>query len=156
MLSIDTLANVILNNGRDVSNKKLQKLSYYVYAWNLAINGVEIAEMSFEAWEHGPVCRKLYSKYKKYGWNTIPKYEGFVLASDRDIKFVQSVLLVYDQYNADELEVMAHNEKPWIEARRGLHTTDVCNTIISKDTIRNFYASQTRIRDEILRGLKVV
>ena len=66
MLSIDTLANVILNNGRDVSNKKLQKLSYYVYAWNLAINGVEIAEMSFEAWEHGPVCRKLYSKYKKY------------------------------------------------------------------------------------------
>ena len=33
MLTIDTLAKVILNNCKDVSNKKLQKLAYYVYAW---------------------------------------------------------------------------------------------------------------------------
>ena len=35
MLSLDSLAKVILSIRDDVSNKKLQKLAYYVYAWFL-------------------------------------------------------------------------------------------------------------------------
>lgn len=62
MLSIESLTNVILSTCDDVSNKKLQKLAYYVYAWYMTFYGVKIANMEFEAWEHGPVCRKLYNK----------------------------------------------------------------------------------------------
>lgn len=74
-----------------MSNKKLQKLAYYVYAWHVTIYGTGIADMNFEAWEHGPVCRTLYNRYRAYGWSKIPQYRGFVLASERDISFVQSV-----------------------------------------------------------------
>ena len=49
MLTIDTLAKVILNNCKDVSNKKLQKLAYYVYAWYYTIYNCEIVSMNFEA-----------------------------------------------------------------------------------------------------------
>ena len=130
MLSIESLTNVILSICDNVSNKKLQKLAYYVYAWYMVIYNKKIANIEFEAWEHGPVCRKLYNKYRCYGWNVIPSYKGFVLADDEKIKFIQGVLNVYGDYSADELEQMTHNELPWIEAR----STSIINAVISDMT----------------------
>ena len=45
MLSIESLTNVILSICDDVSNKKLQKLAYYVYAWYLTIYGRKIVDI---------------------------------------------------------------------------------------------------------------
>ena len=104
MLTVDTLAKVILNNCKDVSNKKLQKLAYYVYAWYYTIYNCEIVSMNFEAWEHGPICRELYNMYKKYGCKTIPQYFGFVLADEEKIQFIRAVLNVYGGFSADRLE----------------------------------------------------
>lgn len=154
MMSVETLANVILNNCDNISNKKIQKLSYYVYVWYLTIYNREIAHMSFEAWEHGPVCRYLYNKYKKYGWNVIPAYEGFVLASDGDIKFIQSVLNVYGHYTADELENMTHAELPWKEARNSGGQKIVSNSVISPDIMIQYYSTQTGIRNKILECIE--
>ena len=149
MLSLDSLAKVILSIRDDVSNKKLQKLAYYVYAWYLTIFGVSIAEMRFEAWEHGPVCRKLYSGYKRYGWKNIPEYKGFVLASDEDIKFVESVLTVYGGYTAGELEEMTHNEAPWQEARQRGFRCSTADAIITEQSMITFYSTQSDIREQI-------
>lgn len=145
MLSMESLANVILSLCEDVSNKKLQKLAYYIYAWYMVIYGVKIADMEFEAWEHGPVCRKLYNKYRRYGWSVIPSYNGFVLASDDKIRFIQSVLNVYGMYSADELEQMTHEERPWIEARN----TCISNAFISDSTLKIYYARQNDIKKKI-------
>ena len=146
MLTIDTLTNIILNVCDDVSNKKLQKLVYYVYAWHIAIVGQKIANINFEAWEHGPVCRRLYNMYRSYGWNIIPQYNGFVLADDEKIKFIHAVLNVYGGYSANELECMTHREKPWIEAR----DTGISSALISDTTIKVFYSQQTDIKQEII------
>ncbi len=145
MLSIESLTNVILSMRDDVTNKKLQKLAYYVYVWYMTLYGEKIANMEFEAWEHGPVCRKLYNKYRCYGWNVIPSYKGFVLADDEKIKFIQGVLNVYGHYSADELEKMTHTELPWIEARN----IGVINAIISDVTIKTYYSEQREIKDRI-------
>jgi uncharacterized phage-associated protein len=145
MLSIESLTNVILSMCDEVSNKKLQKLAYYVYAWYMTLYGVKIANMEFEAWEHGPVCRKLYNKYRCYGWNIIPSYKGFVLANDEKIKFIQGVLNVYGCYSADELENMTHNELPWIEARN----TCMMNAVISDTAMKMYYSGQNDIKQRI-------
>ena len=58
MLSLDSLAKVILSIRDDVSNKKLQKLAYYVYAWYLTIFGVSIAECGLK---HGNTGRYVVS-----------------------------------------------------------------------------------------------
>lgn len=150
MLSVESLANVILNNCSSVSNKKIQKLSYYVYAWHLAIYKTRIADMQFEAWEHGPVCRQLYNRYKCYGWNVIPEYQGFVLACDRDIQFIQSVLKVYGNYTADELEKISHDEAPWLEAREGCEYDEASDAIILDSTMERFYSQQIDIKNSIL------
>ena len=151
MLTIESLANVILNICDDVSNKKIQKLSFYVYAWYMAIYGEKIADMQFEAWEHGPVCRKLYNKYRSYGWNVIPKYKGFVLVDDEKIKFIKSVLNIYGDYTADELEKMTHSETPWIEARNICEKTGVTNTVISDELLIRYYSEQYFIKEQILK-----
>lgn len=153
MLSIESLANVILSMCSSVSNKKLQKLSYYVYAWYFTIYGSRIADMEFEAWEHGPVCRKLYNRYRHYGWNVIPKYEGFVLADDRKIKFIQSVIDVYGGYTADELEKMTHQELPWIEARIVNGKIISTNSVISDFSMKKFYSEKNDIKEIILQDI---
>lgn len=145
MLSIESLTNVILSMCDDVSNKKLQKLAYYVYAWYMTLYGMKIANMEFEAWEHGPVCRKLYNKYRAYGWNIIPPYKGFVLANDEKIRFIQGVLNVYGCYSADELEKMTHDELPWIEARK----THMINAVISDEAMKMYYSEQNDIKERI-------
>lgn len=146
MLSLESLANVILSICNDVSNKKLQKLAYYVYAWYMTIYGSKIANIEFEAWQHGPVCRRLYNQYRCYGWNIIPPYRGFVLADDEKIRFIQGVLSIYGDYSADELERMTHNELPWIEAR----TAQVMDAVISDAAIQKYYSEQVIIKDKIM------
>lgn len=145
MLSIESLTNVILSMCNDVSNKKLQKLSYYVYAWYLAIYGVKIADMQFEAWVHGPVCRKLYLKYRHYGWSVIPQYRGFVLVDDEKIRFIEGVLKEYGSYSADELERMTHKEAPWLNARN-----EYGNAIIPDIAIKEYYSHQEEIKKRIM------
>lgn len=151
-MTIDSLANVILNNCNNVSNKKLQKLSYYVYSWYLTIYNKEIAPMEFEAWEHGPVCRKLYNMYRKYGWNPIPPTDSFVLANRQEVDFIIRVLEVYGGYSADELEQKTHQELPWISARSGLNDRAYSNTVLSKDLIIDFYSSMVKTKNFILKA----
>lgn len=152
-MTIDTMANVILNNCDEVSNKKLQKLSYYVYSWYLTIYGRKIADARYEAWEHGPVCRRLYNKYKKHGWNVIPKYEGFVLANDEEIQFIQSVISIYGDYTADELERMTHLESPWLNARAELEKSGLSDVFISDSDIMECYSNKTDIKNMLLEKL---
>ena len=145
MLSIESLVNVILSICDNVSNKKLQKIVYYVYAWYVTLDGEKIANIVFEAWEHGPVCRKIYNKYRCYGWNIIPPYKGFVLADDEKIKFIQSVINVYGGFSADELEKMTHDELPWKEAR----STGIMDAVISDVVMKAYYSRQLEIKEII-------
>lgn len=149
-MTVDSMAKVILSYRDDISNKKLQKLAYYVYSWHLTIMKKEIANMSFEAWEHGPVCRKLYNEYKQFGRGIIPQYHGFVLANDDEIRFVGSVLSVYGSYSADELEYMTHNEMPWNEARRGCASNEASDAIITKESIVRYYSMQYELKKRII------
>ena len=149
-MEIKSLAAVIINSCENVSNKKLQKLSYYVYSWYLTLFDMEIARMDFEAWEHGPVCRRLYNMYRKYGWNPIPRMEDNFLVSSERMKLISAVLKVYGEFSADELEEMTHKEAPWQIVRDGLKHNEPSDAIISKDIIKDYYNQQNIIKEKII------
>ncbi|MBL7804369.1 MAG: SocA family protein [Saprospiraceae bacterium] len=142
----------INKSGDTVSPKKLQKLLYYIQAWHLVHLGVPILLEDFEAWVHGPVLPSLFRSLKENGFNklNVVDDEGNNLEdakdlidkcglTDEQVDLIDSVLLKYGALTAFELEMLSHNEEPWIEARKGLPPHAPCNNVIKKDRIKRFY-----------------
>lgn len=130
-----------------MSNKKIQKICYYVYSWYLAIYGSQLAPFQFEAWVHGPVSRELYHFYKSYGWNNIPQFHGLVMVDNETAAFAQKVWTMYGHYSADELEEMTHQELPWIMARTGCRYYESSDALIQDGDIIHYFSNRI---DELL------
>lgn len=136
-----------------MSNKKVQKLCYYAEAWSEALSGGKIApDADFEAWAQGPVNRKLWEKYKGLGWGksilddpagTKERLEAIL--TDDQLYVLGSVWVTYKDLSADELEMLTHQEKPWLEKRTGLDRFETGRRRISRRTMREYYRSK-RIR----------
>jgi uncharacterized phage-associated protein len=134
---------------RPISNKKLQKLVYYSQAWTLAIKGTSLFKESIEAWIHGPAIPYLYQKYKKYGFSPIEFKKKCLIPKDLPEKdILDEVWRVYGKYDADYLELLSHQEKPWIEARGLLEFNESSKCIISHKTMKNFYRNFLKINNE--------
>lgn len=113
----------LIENGKCITNKKLQKLLYFSQAWYVCLNN-EIEEGTFEnvlfpdkiyAWQHGPVVVTSYHRYKKFGFENITpdKPPSNIRLKNSEIKFLREILSVYDVYTADELENISHQHDPW-------------------------------------------
>lgn len=145
---IFTIAKWFLSK-ESMSNKKLQKLCYYAYCWCIVfLNDMEdsidniICKEGFEAWIHGPVCRKLYYAYKTYGWDDIPVFKGIINLPSQVIEVLQEVWDTYGDFTADQLERLTHSEAPWIEARKDVDINEISTQKINIDTIYNYYSKQ--------------
>ena len=144
MVSINEVAKYFIENGEDITPKKLQKLSYYAEAWsNALLNEKLIDDTHFEAWVHGPVSPVLYQQYKKYGWNEIDKPEINVeySFSDKEKEILDSVLETYGHLSGNELEAITHEETPWLNQRKGLEETETSNNIIKFEDMQSYYSS---------------
>lgn len=141
--------------GDGLTNKKLQKLLYYVKAWGLVYFEDGIIDDDFQAWVHGPVCYVVYNAYKKYKFGLIQSdmseetataiVENFRneaskngLNSDK-IDLIDSVFDKYGQMTSLQLELLTHQEEPWREARKGLSPIETSNRIINPETMKRFY-----------------
>ena len=150
--TLELVAKWFLNKSA-LSNKKIQKLCYYAYCWFIVFfndleavesDNVEINVLSsekFQAWIHGPVNPKLYHKYKKYGWNLIPKEEKAPQFEEQIESLLSQVWDAYGAFSADELEALSHQEYPWQNARRGIPQSESCNNEINDYDILKYYSS---------------
>ena len=141
--------------GDTISPKKLQKLLFYVEAWNLVHLKIPLIEEDFEAWVHGPVLPSLYHELKQFGFNDLKVVadefdtpDNLVnqiiktnKISEDQLDLIYSVLDKYGSMTSFQLELLSHNETPWIEARKGIPPHLPCNNIIPKDKIMAFYSS---------------
>ena len=116
-----SVANYILGIGETlgdhITHLKLQKLLFYSQAFYLgAYNGEKLFPEKVEAWEHGPVVRKVWDKYKGYGSHPLmsdPPGGQPVQFEHRQMVLINDVYETYGQYSAWRLRQMTHKELPW-------------------------------------------
>ncbi len=128
-----------------MSHKKIQKLCYYAYSWYLTLTNQELFKEGFEAWVHGPVNRELYSHYADYGWSEIGKIDKNVeeiLTEGENKKLIEEIYRIYGHLNGDELEALTHEERPWIDARKGLNAWESSKEKIDNEIIKEFFRNQ--------------
>jgi uncharacterized phage-associated protein len=137
-----------------MSNKKLQKLCYYAYCWFIVFNNdlesinehgtADIRVLCsdrFQAWIHGPVCPRLYHRYKGYGWHDIPQATSKPKISTELESLLEQVWEAYGDFTAYELERISHGEEPWKNARKGYQNGDACSNEISDYDILRYYSN---------------
>lgn len=130
------------NNIKDCTNKKLQKLLYYIQAWNLVFNDRRMFNSDIKAWLHGPVIETVYYEYKRFGFNPITsKICNTNVIEKNDIELINSVLNKYGNFDADYLEMRTHIERPWVEARK----TD--KDIITDEGMKTYYSEILKTYD---------
>ncbi|WP_214855039.1 type II toxin-antitoxin system antitoxin SocA domain-containing protein [Exiguobacterium sp. s130] len=139
--SIFDVANFFLSK-ESMTNKKLQKLSYYAVAWIYTLRGENVApDTEFQAWRHGPVSPELYDRYKEYGYRSIPSVaEDFSKFSSEELDLLESVWYTYGDQTGNSLEALTHTEDPWKHTFRP-DADNRCKEPIPMDLMRNFYSS---------------
>ena len=132
-----SIANYVFTTEKNMSHKKLQKLCFYISSFSLALTHIDLINDDFEAWTHGPVCKKLFEVCKtdvknilKYKTNTI---------NENDKELIDIVLKIYGSYTGEELEILTTSEEPWNEARCGLEYWEMSNNKIDKSTMEAYY-----------------
>lgn len=130
----------------DLSNKKLQKLLYYVQAWTLVFYNKKAFEEDIEAWVHGPAIPSVYRAYKDFAFNPIPVSlaDGIATISDDIKSVVKDVLKVYGKFDANYLETLTHTEDPWQIARGESKPFQNSSNIISLDTMKTYYGQRLK------------
>ena len=131
-------------DGRLITNKKIQKLVYYAQAWNLVLNGNTLFPDQIEAWIHGPAVRALYNKYKKYGYHPIQTKPSAPTINIDEIALLEDLWSVYGVFDADYLEILSHSEKPWLTARGNADNGEPMAAIIDNEIMRDYYGERLK------------
>jgi uncharacterized phage-associated protein len=154
MASINQISDYVIfrckaEGNSDLSALKLQKLLYYIQAWHLAFYGTKAFDGDFQAWIHGPVNRDIYDLYKdtKYLYSEMTindvKDADVINKIEDSLKIhVDTILDSYASFSATQLEIMTHQEEPWIEARQGYQANQRCENIISEASMQKYYAAR--------------
>lgn len=121
-----------------VNHLKLQKLIYYVDAWHYVFKNYSLITDNFEAWQHGPVIRKVWDYYKKssilYDNLSVPKNVDFKVSKEQ-LQIINDVLDEYGDKTGYYLECLTHEEEPWKKARMRE------NKLIEKNHMKQFYSN---------------
>ncbi|WP_300345116.1 Panacea domain-containing protein [Fusobacterium sp.] len=151
MYTIYAIAKWFLKKeNNSTSPKKLQKLCWYAYSWYIALTYEEETkgnEMLFdeeaEAWVHGPVFRSLFIDYKYSNYERTNSAEE--INDSEIIGFLNDIYNVYGSFSGFELESLTHQEKPWINARKGLNPLESSNKKIAILDIIDEYLPRLKV-----------
>lgn len=134
-----------IKDRRGISNKKLQKLVYYAQAWTLALTGNLLFSDKIEAWIHGPAIPLLYRKYKKFGFKPVKSENpNFNPKNSPNLQILNEVWRIYGKYDANYLEILTHQEDPWINARNELEFSESSSNEISTEEMKDFYTKKLK------------
>ena len=141
MADILDVAKYILQCKGKMSTWKLQKLCYYAQAWSIAWTEKPLFTDNFEAWANGPVCPKLFNIHR--GLYTVDEEDisqgDIGHLTEDEIDSINVIINDYGNKEPYDLREMTHNEAPWKIARGNLSEGEKCNTVISKESMGEYY-----------------
>lgn len=117
-----------------LTHLKLQKLSFYCFGCALAFDFEhDLGELTFRAWDHGPVNLDIWHQFRDRGSSPIPalsrdEVEPYSETSERHLR---DILTVYGRLDAWSLRQESHLEQPWKDAHkagRGVIPNDALRT----------------------------
>jgi uncharacterized phage-associated protein len=141
MHTVFDVANYILNKTGLLTTMKLQKLVYYAQAWSLAWDEHPLFDEDFEAWANGPVCPTLFSAHEGIfvvDKNSFKAKQEEPFTSD-EIETMDNVLAYYADKTPLWLTNLIQLELPWQLARKGIPIGARSSTVISKDSMKEYY-----------------
>jgi len=142
---LESIAQAIIRLHREMfdespSPMKLQKLCYYAQGFALA-EGVELFPDDFQAWQHGPVVYPLYLKYQEFRWRPIST-ELPEETQGGHVPFLRDIVSAYGRFDGAALSTMTHREAPWIDARGGIPESEGSSEVITKESMRSYFAGR--------------
>lgn len=142
MASVFDTARYILECTGTISAWKLQKLCYYSQAWSMAWTGKPMFPEEFQAWRNGPVCPALYNRHRGQFIvrpDDIPGDPSALSEDEQDS--VNTVLAHYGSWEPYQLREQTHSEDPWKNARGGIPENANCSTVITVESMGEYYGS---------------
>lgn len=130
------------NHGDLITNLKVQKLLYYAEAWSQVFYNRTLFEEDIQAWAHGPVVPEVYHAFKNRGLEPLELDRALEKLDDEALEILEEVQSIYGELTAKSLEIMTRQDTPWLRARNGLSEEAVCNTVIPKHEIKEFYQTK--------------
>lgn len=127
------IANYFINNSliSDLSNMKLQKLLYYSQGLCLVLIGKPLFQEDIEAWEYGPVIRDIYTQFKEYGSDSIPRRQSDKKLDQQVEVILDATINTFGKLSTLELSDLSHNETPW--------KTTIRNKAIDLGEIKSYF-----------------
>ena len=142
MARVFDVAHYILNKVGPISTWKLQKLCYYSQAWSLAWTDKPLFEEDFQAWANGPVCKELWNAHRGKFIVTVDDIQGDeTVLTCEEKETIDSVIESYGKYESYQLRDLTHSEEPWINARGNCLDDEYCSTVITKNSMGEYYCS---------------
>lgn len=143
---------VLHHSSGPITHLKLQKLCFYCYGAALASDtaGDVGADLVFEAWDHGPVLREVWTEYRKYGSAQIPVTGTAPTYQPDTACALADALTVYGLLSPWSLRQESHLEGPWIETRKA-GTTRIDPEAMRAFFVRKFGGPGVRFPEHLQR-----
>lgn len=114
------MIKLFIDENKDITNLKLQKLMYFVEAYYMVKNSSEpyLYESEWSAWNYGPVIPELYQEYKKFGSLPITiteeQKEKAENLPDKNKEYIESIYKILGDLSAFDLVTLTHLDgSPW-------------------------------------------
>lgn len=138
-IKVENVAKYFYDKNQKLTDKQIQKLTYYAYAWYLTKYKTKLFDESPQAWIHGPVFMNLYKVLQNN--ELINTTTECITENKRVIELLEIIYKVYGKYSGTRLEALTHSEDPWIKARSGLEPTEKSRNIIKDEDIIAYYGA---------------
>lgn len=140
---MDEAVRCLLEEAVEITPLALQKLLYFAQGFQKAFQGEFMFEEDCEAWSHGPVYRRIYEKYRNYGYLPIEEDRQirYRHLSKEEKEILKAVAEYFGCYSGKVLERMTHEEVPWLNARKNTDDGAPSSTVIQKDSLARYFSS---------------
>lgn len=146
--------NYLEDNGRHISNLKLQKILYYIQAAFLTEKGEPCFDEDIVCWRHGPVVKSVYDRFRCHADSSIPRQNEIPRLAIEDGQLrMKNKPFDYNDYEEEDRSRMeevilglagfgpwylvdrTHEEDPWKSLRE-------YNLIISQESIQDYFSQE--------------